>query len=291
MELRDGTWSGGLALTNSRRFIHAGETLSIWFRRPFYYEFPADLQHYERRFVAAEREQALQTLYSSFQCYWMSAPEALRSASWKGEQLARAARMGFAVPETLVTTDPGQVDAFYAKHRGQVIVKSMAGAGAMAGRLGPDPVPAPAVRLATRMLTPDDLRRLDSVKVAPCQFQEYVPKDYEVRATVVGADVFAAEIHSQDDERTRVDFRDFTADVVYKATVLPDDVRERCVEFVRSYGLEYGAVDLIRHPDGRFVFLEVNPTGKFMFVEQRVPELRITDAVADRLAHGGSAHG
>ncbi|HYU74616.1 MAG TPA: hypothetical protein VEL31_18255 [Ktedonobacteraceae bacterium] len=38
-------------------------------------------------------------------------------------------------------------------------------------------------------------------------FQEYLPKRLDVRVVVIGRQVFAAEIHSQHSERTRLDFR------------------------------------------------------------------------------------
>ena len=39
-------------------------------------------------------------------------------------------------------------------------------------------------------------------------------------------------------------------------------------------------------PDGDFVFLEVNPVGQFLFVQELIPELDMIGAVADRLVEG-----
>jgi glutathione synthase/RimK-type ligase-like ATP-grasp enzyme len=47
----------------------------------------------------------------------------------------------------------------------------------------------------------------ESVASCPCLFQEYVPKTFELRVTVVLDDVFAAEIHSQQRMETRHDWR------------------------------------------------------------------------------------
>ena len=55
---------------------------------------------------------------------------------------------------------------------------------------------------------------------------------------------------------------------------------------VRSYGLNFGAVDLILTPDDRYVFLEINPNGQFLFVQERVPELRMGEAMAACLIRG-----
>lgn len=106
---------------------------------------------------------------------------------------------------------------------------------------------------------------------------------------MIGEKVFAAKIHSQEEERTRVDFRDFTADVRYEAAELPPEVERRCLQFVHSYSLRFGALDLIVTPEGRYVFLENNPVGQFLFVEELVPALAMTDAVAEDLLTGAAA--
>jgi hypothetical protein len=42
-------------------------------------------------------------------------------------------------------------------------------------------------------------------------------------------------------------------------------------------------------PDGRYVFLESNPNGQFMWIEHRVPELRMTEALASCLIRGANS--
>jgi glutathione synthase/RimK-type ligase-like ATP-grasp enzyme len=51
---------------------------------------------------------------------------------------------------------------------------------------------------------------------------------------------------------------------------------------MEHFGLNYGALDLILTPDGRHVFLEVNPVGEFFWLE-RCPGLPISKAIADIL--------
>ena len=55
---------------------------------------------------------------------------------------------------------------------------------------------------------------------------------------------------------------------------------------VSGYGLNFSAMDLIVTPDDRYVFLENNPNGQFIFVEEMVPELAMTDALAACLIRG-----
>jgi glutathione synthase/RimK-type ligase-like ATP-grasp enzyme len=59
-------------------------------------------------------------------------------------------------------------------------------------------------------------------------------------------------------------------------------VEERCVRLVAQLGLCYGAIDLVLTPDGRYIFLEINPNGQYLWIE-RMTGLPITEAICDLL--------
>ena len=85
-----------------------------------------------------------------------------------------------------------------------------------------------------------------------------------------------------------MDWRAFKDVLPLRVGTLPDYVSERCLQFVKSYNLNFSAMDLILTPDDRYIFLENNPNGQFMFVQHLVPELRIAEAVAERLVTGAN---
>lgn len=115
-------------------------------------------------------------------------------------------------------------------------------------------------------------------------FQELVPKRIELRVTVISDQVFTAAVDSQADERTALDWRlQADADIPWMASDLPDDLRQLCLDMVADYGLTYGAFDFIVTPEGEHIFLELNPNGQWMFVQERVPELRMAQALVDTL--------
>jgi glutathione synthase/RimK-type ligase-like ATP-grasp enzyme len=64
---------------------------------------------------------------------------------------------------------------------------------------------------------------------------------------------------------------------------LPAALVERLQAFMRHLGLVYGAIDMRRTPAGKYVFLEVNTAGEFLFIEERTGQ-PIGRAVADWLA-------
>ena len=124
---------------------------------------------------------------------------------------ARSAREGAAAdagpfpglrgPETLMTNDPDELLDFYRIHNGKVVTKAAA--------VRVDPLVRGGYCGYTRRLHPRDLIAAHDVSLCPVTAQVYVEKRLELRVTIVGADLFAAEIHSQSTRQTRVDWRHY----------------------------------------------------------------------------------
>lgn len=272
-------------LTNGKT-INCSDIRSIWWRRPSLYGLPPELSAQERRFAQEEITQVLRGLLPS-NCYWMNYPESIRQASWKIGQLKRAIQHGFDVPRTLITSDPAEVRAFYEECNHRMVFKVLTDPYLAAddddGSLTTSTDPRVTM---TTLVSESELDQLESVRIAPCLFQEYIPKRLELRVTVIGDEIFAAEIDSQSSDQAAVDFRAGILDIPYRMTTLPPMIAEACMAFVRSYHLNFSAMDLILTPDGKYVFLENNPSGQFMWIEKLVPELQMTEALASCLVRG-----
>lgn len=289
LELAYGSWHGSLIHLPTGEVLDLSDIGAVWMRKKADYSFLSkQMAPQERAYADAETRHLLLGLLYALDCYWMSHPLALRGAGWKGEQLQRAARMGFAVPPSLATNRRGSVDAFMAAHE-DIVFKPLSSPTLAAEAVGPDNRIAGG--LMTTRITADHDGILDAVAELPCFFQRNIAKRYELRVTVIGDKVFAARIHSQDDPRTATDWRDMSAEILYEEAVLPDEIERRCLDFVHSYGLTFGALDLIVTPEGDHVFLENNPVGQFLFVQELAPELDMIGAVADCLLEGASRTG
>ena len=140
----------------------------------------------------------------------------------------------------------------------------------------------------TTLITQEHLSLLETVHTAPCQFQEVIPKRLELRVTIIGDDLFVCEIHSQQDERTSLDWRHYEAAIPYTKGSLPPEIAEKCFALMKSYGLNYSSMDLILTPEGEYVFLENNPAGQCFFVQDRIPEFKMIEAVAAYLLRGNA---
>jgi glutathione synthase/RimK-type ligase-like ATP-grasp enzyme len=71
----------------------------------------------------------------------------------------------------------------------------------------------------------------------------------------------------------------------HEITTLPEQIAERCRRLTSALGLGYAAFDLIVTPDDRYVFVEVNPNGQYLWLEE-LTGIPISQAVAAFLASG-----
>lgn len=190
---------------------------------------------------------------------WLSHPH--RASLNKLDTLTRAARAGFAIPATLVTTEREALRRFCAAH-GEVITKP-------AGEVEMFLDGERSHFLFTAAL---GLAAVDALpaRFAPSLFQEKVDKDYELRIFYLAGECHAMAIFSQADPQTQTDFRHYNRErpnrmVPYR---LHPSTEERIGRLMADLGLETGSLDLLQARDGREVFLEINPVGQFGMVSK-----------------------
>lgn len=193
----------------------------------------------------------------------LNRPSAAATNRSKPYQLQIISRYGFAVPDTLVTTDPADIEELRGKW-GRLIYKSVSG-----------------TRSIVAELSDAHCDRLDDVSTCPTQFQQHVPgTDYRVH--VVDAEVFACSIESN-----ATDYRYaamFDASLVMAAETLPARIERQCVELAHGLGLGLAGIDLRLDPDGQWWCFEVNTAPGFTWFEDHTG-LPIAAAVARALAH------
>jgi glutathione synthase/RimK-type ligase-like ATP-grasp enzyme len=251
----------------------------IWHPAPFRLDNPPGPPGEPARFAAEACAWACRSIlgFLGETAFLVNPPDRSARAGDKGLQLRAARRLGFSVLETLVTNSPDEALAFCRRH-GQVVFKT----------LNPPRVGRGGGRswISTSLLGPRDLDALDGLRQCPGIFQPRLPKRFDLRVTLVGRRVFPVEIHSQDHGETAVDFRRCWARGIaldHRVHALPEVVRDRCLALARTLGLAYCALDLVVTPAEDYVFLEVNPSGQYGWIEHAAG-LPITRALAALLA-------
>lgn len=257
--------------------IDWSEIGAVWYRRPQAFSLSAGLGAEEREFAFHECTAVTQGLWRSFDAFWVNHPDRIRIAESKPLQLALAGRLGFRLPRTIFTNDPAEVRALWEACAGAIVYKSMT-----QGVLGQSVQKS----VYTNRVTAEHLARADLLRNAPGLFQEEIPKAADLRITVVGERLFPIEIRSQSDPDALVDWRrGAVPNMAHVPCALPPAIERACLALNRALGLRYSAIDMVLTPAGDHVFLEINPSGQFGWIES-VTGLPIIETLADLLIDG-----
>lgn len=208
---------------------------------------------------------------------WLGSP-GIRTLN-KLATLQKAAALGLDVPRTLVTADPEQAREFLRSCKA-IITKPncnmllCAFDGALWGTY-------------TRKLT--DGHDLDEWPGGfPTLFQEHLEKRYDLRVFYLDGQCHTMAIFSQGHPETSTDFRRYqyktpNRTVPYR---LPGIIEQKLTVLMEQIGLDSGSIDIVRTLEGRYVFLEVNPTGQFGMVSMPCNyhlERKVAEALVERL--------
>lgn len=183
----------------------------------------------------------------------INVPYAERRAVLKPYQLRVAMRCGLKVPETCISSDPMTIQSFVEKQSTagvQVIYKPVATTFDAAQ--------------GTQLFTEECFQHLEKVCYCPSIFQSRII-GADIRAVVVGSRVFAIKEVAATEEG-RVDIRT-EAEPAISPIELPNELQERLLRMQQELGLVFGAYDLKLDARGDFWFLEVNPSGQWLWVE------------------------
>jgi len=241
------------------RKLALDEVSAVWYRRAIHPNpLGSALSAYERQFVAGEMRHLATALVLNTDALWVNPIDRVRTAEHKLHQLKIARSVGLKVPRTLVSRDAKSLRDFANGNQAGTICKPIFHGFFFDG--------AARFSAYTRRVRPEDLEE-ESVTPCPVLLQEEISRSADIRATVVGRDWFVAEIKGKGDI---VDWRSPKSDVSYAVSNVSEDVRQKCCALLDRLGLMYGAFDFIRTPDGELVFLEVNPTGEWAWLEDRL---------------------
>lgn len=268
---------GEFAIRVKDRLVRSIEIDTVLLRRTFVelsYEMKDELTT-AHKIWRGEWNKSLQGMY-----YFLSGiptinpPKAAFAAENKFLQMDKANRLGFKVPDFLVSNDKEALSAFRRK-KSEVVLKMMyqdlyrEKDGSIKG------------------IYVNKINEFAEFKESgenPIFVQEYIEKAYEVRYTVIGDRHFVCRIDSQSSPVSAVDWRRYDLpNTPYASLTPPIEVRDRVNALLQELGLVFGALDFIVNPAGDWYFLEVNPMGQWLWIED-LAGLPISDAIVAWLA-------
>ncbi len=241
-----------------KRKLDLNEVRAVWYRRALHPPVRTDISRSENVFVAGELRHLALGIVLNPEVTWVNPIDKVSVAELKLYQLQVARQVGFTVPRTLVSRDATTLRRFAADNKAGTICKPI-----FHGLFIDE---KSSYSVYTRRITPETIDAA-SATVCPILLQEEIVRTADVRATFIGRDCFVADITG---DKSLVDWRDPDVPVSYTESSLSAEIEGKCRTMLAKLGLLYGAFDFIRTPASDLVFLEVNPTGEWAWLEDRL---------------------
>lgn len=252
---------------------------AAYYRRPGTPNAIKELTTSAQDYSVGEWQSALNALYWSLDGCWLNAPHMIALAENKIRQLTLARELGFLIPHTLISNSPQGIASF-ANGEQTVIGKPLRNALIKDGE-------TELVMFTSRIQIDPSADPLP-LKACPIILQHEIPKQFDVRTTVVGNQTFTVTIDSQSQSETEVDWRRTSrTDLAHTIHTLPEELSRSCIELTRRLGLRFSAIDFVLDAKGQYWFLEANPNGQWAWIETRTghPIASALVSEMERIAH------
>lgn len=243
--------------------VSSFEVSSIYYRKP---RLP-ELNDFEEQYINMIQKDIIsliEGLVNSFEGYVLTKPYILHKCENKVYQLLQAKDIKLLMPQSLITNELDQACEFI---KNTSIIKPLT-----TGKIIFDD------KIEIFQTSIIDNIDSDEISLTPIYLQNYVHKDFEVRATFVGEFVYCVKIKSTN----VVDWRDEKAINNYEIIDMPNEIFNKCINLLRTFQLDFGAIDFIVDKNGKWIFLEINPNGQWLWLEKEL-NINISERIINLL--------
>lgn len=222
------------------------QVTSIYYRKLF---LPS-LDEYESKYhtyMQKEIYSFISGLVDSFDGKVLTTPSILRKVENKIYQLKNATDLEFLLPKSLISNDYEKANNFNIE---KIIAKPLS-----TGKLTSSTV-------SNSNIVNDNI---NNISLSPTYFQTYIPKDYELRVTVIEDIFYCVKIIAND----KIDWRKNAEDNIYELIDTPKIIKSQCKLFMETCNIKFGAFDYIVY-NNQYYFLECNPNGQWLWLELKL---------------------
>ena len=203
--------------------------------------------------------------------FWLNNVYRIREAENKIYQLILAKNIGFNTPETVISNNFSTIEKIVEKYQYNNIIKSIKN-----GYIDDNKV------IFTSLIDGNVIK--NQISMCPTFIQNNIEKFCDIRCTIIGNDIFSAEILSQNEIGSKIDWRRSKNILEHKKHKLPIDIELKCLELTKKLKLNYSAIDLVLDKNGKYIFLEINPNGQWAWIEN-ILKFPISKRIVDILTN------
>jgi hypothetical protein len=242
----------GILLSCDGRSFSASDIAAAWFQQPF-----PDLEKKSEGALLRYESHRVGWLgmCGLLRCPWLNHPQAAHSAANKILQLNAALDAELPIPETLISNIPTDVRLFLSQEN--VIAKNLA---------------TPWYKSASKTLAAytigvDITLRDDDISFAPVIYQQFIVRQRDYRVVVVGQEIFAVSCEDVTGSKRLDSRRGELNPSNYARAILPHETCHKLLRLLELLGLNYCSADFIEDRDGQLLFLDLNATGAWWWVD------------------------
>lgn len=187
--------------TVKRQYINLNDVSAVYFRRPKISDLShiSEISPQEKRYLQSELASLLEGIYKTLRhAFWINDIYRIREAENKIYQLQLAKQIGFEIPQSMISNSVSPLQEILQKSNGNCIIKPI-----RSGNMG---YPDGRQVIFTSQFNESVLDWEDRINAFPSYLQENLNKAYDIRCTVIGDNVFAAAISSQNNPDSCIDF-------------------------------------------------------------------------------------
>jgi hypothetical protein len=253
--------------------IRASDISGVWYRKMWKMKVPPELDPAYQQVFTKEYQTYLDIFFNQLShvpwMNWIRTDHAVGADKFM--QLSAAHAAGLTVPASVFTNDAQTIHEFFESCNGDIIVKLH---GSLSKSMEGNTPFFPTTRLSHK-----HLERLAELAYCPMIFQQYIPKDSELRIVYIDGDFFTGKIPNDEATDWRA-IRD--RQITWQHYELPSQVCEKIIALMRQLGLTFGAIDMIKNKTGDYIFLEVNPQGEWGMLQKEL-KYPIGETIAKKL--------
>ena len=243
--------------------IEMKNVISIYYRKPIFPNL-SEYESYYHSMIEKDILALITGIADSFDGKVLSKPYLLRMSENKINQLIFASINNFLIPKSFIGNDNHALKSY---SENQAIIKPLT-----TGKVYTE-TECELYQTSYFNFANDD------IALTPIYLQNYIQKQFEVRITVINKNFFTVRIDTKDKLDWRKDYEN------HKYTIIdcPEKIKKECNKMLSYYNLVFGAFDYIVTPQNEWIFLELNPNGQWLWLEEAL-KLDISNKIIEYLS-------
>lgn len=272
IEFKIGKFNDSMLHLGKRKF-NIDEIKIVLFR----YFDPKFLNYYSgsvyQMYFAQQWYQAFNCLLIALDSIWINNPQRTFESENRLNQLLSAQRLGFSIPETLITNEMEAAKKFFKRFPKSTIVKVLHHHEIFLNQK--------SYRFLTNNIETSHLSKFNELTYAPVIFQKKIENDSEIRVTVINDKAFSCKISTIKEKRNFSDLHKIKEkELIFSEISLDKKIEKLCIKLNRKLGLLVSSIDFVQGKNGELLFLEINPIGDWNWIEKHT-NLPITKSMFD----------